>query len=250
MKKSFRIWFILFLVLVISLSAGYLLVLEEPVPEEMTELSCGEAISIAIELPEVREAAGWGNIDASLENGVWIVKVTQWIEGERIEHPVVHINSRTGEIIKVYTVPEIAARREKVEAPVRRVLDSFVEAYNTHDLKLLKSTLWEESSFYNQIVTNAKIHFARYPTINLTFTEIYISFWGFYDINRAAVTLQESFHAENEIERHRQGTVLIDMIKTEDGWRIVSLHWPAMMILPPPDCYREELLNKSDNLLR
>ena len=113
------------------------------------------------------------------------------------------------------------------EYQIQQVLDTFVEAYQNHNLELLKSTLWEESSYYSQIVGNAKSDFARFPTINLTFTDIRISFYS--DGKRAGVILQESFQAENETKKHRQETVLIEMIKTEDEWQIVSFYWPAMM---------------------
>ncbi|MCL0095581.1 hypothetical protein M1O52_03550 [Dehalococcoidia bacterium] len=106
MKKSFRIWFILFLVLVMSLSAGC-----PQAPDEVTTLSREEAVSIAMEVPEFKEAAELGEIVSSLEGEVWIVKVIQWVGDESIENPVVHINSRTGEIIKVHKVSEIAARK-------------------------------------------------------------------------------------------------------------------------------------------
>ena len=33
------------------------------------------------------------------------------------------------------------------EYQIQQVLDTFVEAYQNHNLELLKSTLWEESSF-------------------------------------------------------------------------------------------------------
>lgn len=106
MKNSFRIWFTLFLVLAIVLSTGC-----PQVPDEVTELSREEAVSIAMEVRELKDAAELGEIVSSLEGGLWIVKVIKRVGDESIENPVIHINSRTGEIMKVHRVSEIAARR-------------------------------------------------------------------------------------------------------------------------------------------
>lgn len=69
------------------------------------------AISIAMRVPEFKEASEQGNIVFSEEDGTWIVKVTQKVGNEIVENPIVFIDSETKEIVKVYKISEIEAKQ-------------------------------------------------------------------------------------------------------------------------------------------
>ncbi|ATZ61516.2 MAG: hypothetical protein BME93_05485 [Methanosarcinales archaeon Met12] len=70
-----------------------------------------EAISIAMQVPEFKEASEQGDIVFSEEGGVWVVKVTRRIGNETIDDPVVFIDSETRDIMKVYVISKIEAEK-------------------------------------------------------------------------------------------------------------------------------------------
>ena len=96
------------LILLISGLGAWFIILDPPVREIVpTEPRwMDEAIPIAMQVPEFRQASGSGTITFSEEDGVWVVKVKTWENsvwrGEN--YPVVFIDPTTKEVIKVYRI--------------------------------------------------------------------------------------------------------------------------------------------------
>ncbi|MDI6903711.1 MAG: hypothetical protein QMC77_08250 [Methanocellales archaeon] len=98
-----------------------------------------EAISIAMQVPEFKQASEQGDIVFHEENGTWIVKVAQKVGNESVENPIVFIDSETKEIVKVYKISEIEAKqialnewwKDKVMIPENRAV-AIVEDRGDH----------------------------------------------------------------------------------------------------------------------
>lgn len=135
------------------------------------------------------------------------------------------------------------------EHQIRQVLNKFAKAYESRNIELLKETLWEESTFFRQIVKNAELDFARYSQIDVEFTQIRIGFCS-RGKNGHANTWKKLRGKEREtnIERYREFEKWFSFREAEGEWVIACLYFPASMI--PPKEYRLEELRGLEELLR
>jgi len=239
MKKTFRIWFTLCLVLVIGLSAGCPRAVEQVEPRreiEIPAVSMDEAISIAMELADFKEAAELGEIAASLLRGVWTAVAINPLVEEPKYHPAVRVDSRTGEILGVDTVPDAVAREIKDEYQIRRVLYTYAKAYETRDLELLKTIIRLEPPGDGGILATAEYRFDRFSRMSFTFTEILISVRRYGPhCAQATICLWEHFRG-NGTEWCKRA--MIAMEDRGDGWQIWFWTWPRLMLMiPPPEYY-------------
>jgi hypothetical protein len=113
---------------------------------------------------------------------------------------------------------------------IHQLFNNFIKAHQTQDINLIKEIHWKESSFYHQNIANAKLHFARYSEIDIEFSEINIEFYA--EGERAGGTLKKKFQAkerDTNIEKYIEDSGIVELIKAESRWVIVSWHWRTPM---------------------